>query len=378
MNEEKKSPPQYWKWLLLAFAVVGVGVVSSIDLTNTDSWIDLTDYGNGTWNINWNTTKPVVCSVNESSSWNGTTFVCISSGVGPQGPQGIPGVNGTNGAGNITGGGTTNYIPIWSNSTNLINSAAYFDGTPHLFVPRDIILARADGDRRITFNQTSGAGLYFVNSGQRFRFDGGGVLAEFHNINDRIYWTGSGNPTMDLYSDSADRTFRIVNEGSRDAHLSVDNNVSAQAVCISGDCRTSWSSGVQSKFVTISAETITDTNQPLAERAFRSTYFFTITNLSGYNHFKYGTSRGPADAAATAVIFPKYRTGACNTLVPSNWDRLDDSLYNLSQTTANIATVSPLLEITSGAKTEVCIGMFTQGGDGVVDPQYRNVWVEFS
>lgn len=319
----KKEEIPFWRryWWVFIGAIGGISLASALSFTSADGWIEITNLGNDSYDLGWNTTKPTVCTVGNYSYWNGSAFLCspattgggsfnyatyfdqtlnkssdvefnsvkahTSAGLVINASNGLAvvdlGLGNTNNSnfygsvtfqsniclggvcrgswpnntGNITGtaNSSADYVAVFSNSTNIQQAKLRIDTNGNAFITRDLRLSNVDGgDSAFYFNGTGDYALYFLNSG-RTRWDGGGSLMEFHNINNRIYFTGSGNPTMDLYDDSTDRTFVIENAGSQGANLDVDNNITAQnlnvstgyadaaSICLNGDCRTSWPSG---------------------------------------------------------------------------------------------------------------------------------------
>lgn len=131
------------------------------------------------------------------------------------------------------------------------------------------------------------------------------------------------------------------------------------------------------KFVTLASSGFVNQNEPAAETAFYASYYMVKTNLSTYTQFRFGVARAAQSAAATSIAYPKFLNGTCNTLVGSSWTNLSTSNPSLSMYVPNQAQASPWYDIVNTAKDDVCVMIFTQGGDGVLDPQYRNLWVEF-
>lgn len=133
------------------------------------------------------------------------------------------------GGGNVSGGsvnGTLGFLAIWNSTTTVTNSSLYTATNGDFYAKRDIIMEGITGaDRCVVLNITTGAGFCYIGSSNRIRFKGGGNLFEFVDINNRIYFDGDGSPNMDLYSDNNDRTYNIINEGSKGANLFVDNNI---------------------------------------------------------------------------------------------------------------------------------------------------------
>jgi hypothetical protein len=153
--------------------------------------------------------------------------------------------------------------------------------------------------------------------------------------------------------------------------------VGGSSVCTQATgCTSSGPSPV--KFVNLMSGAVTATNAPATEQALANSYHFIYTNLSTYTTFRFGIARAGTAGAAAFNIYIKYKTGACNTLTGSSWSNLSASDFNLSATAANnVQATASYNSIVAGAQDDVCVGAFSVGGDGVLDPQFRNVWVEF-
>lgn len=63
-------------WWVFAGVLSAVALSTALNITNTDSWIVVTNPSNDTWVINWNTTRPATCTPGNYSRWNGSGFVC--------------------------------------------------------------------------------------------------------------------------------------------------------------------------------------------------------------------------------------------------------------------------------------------------------------
>lgn len=345
-----------WHYYLLAAAamVSAIAIAEAVDLYNQDGYILLTENSADNWSINFNTSK-------------------------------------TTGGGNLTlsSNGTAGFIPYVNGVDSLIAGNSSFATNGNLLLSRNLLLRDYGSDGSILFNSGNSGGMYWVRSTDRIRYAcnaAGTGTCEF--FGGSLYFAGSANPSLSLYSDSADRTLTVANTGAFGANLVVDNNitstsgiVSAPEICLNGDCRTIWPSLTLPppvKFINVVAGAVTDTNQPVATRAFANSYYMVISNLTEYTQFRFGVARAATAGAAGSIVWPKYRNGTCNTLTVGSWADLESSgPTTLSTTTANQATATGYLTLADGAKDNVCLAFFTSGGDGVLDPQFRNIWLEF-
>ncbi len=119
--------------------------------------------------------------------------------------------------------------------------------------------------------------------------------------------------------------------------------------------------------------TYTWTNQPAAVTEFGGLpeRFRTRIDLSNVNQARLTVVRAGGTATATATIAVQYSTDL------TNWFYLDGT----SGPSVNISTVglqvSPWVNIASGAKGDVYLRIVGSGGNGVADPQFGLITVQF-
>lgn len=95
MTKRDKDP--FWLLVVVGFVALGA-FVAATEITNTDGWINVTKTGNDSYVLNFNTTRPDTCAAGQASSWDGTNWRCVTTGL-----------NGGNGTGysiHACGGGT--------------------------------------------------------------------------------------------------------------------------------------------------------------------------------------------------------------------------------------------------------------------------------
>lgn len=63
-------------WWVFAGVLSAVAVSTALNISNTDSWIVVTNPSNDTWIVNWNTSRPTICASGNYSYWTGTGFAC--------------------------------------------------------------------------------------------------------------------------------------------------------------------------------------------------------------------------------------------------------------------------------------------------------------
>lgn len=132
------------------------------------------------------------------------------------------------------------------------------------------------------------------------------------------------------------------------------------------------------KFMNVLADAVTDTNAPTTERIVGNSQYLVCTNATGYNRFRYGFARSSTNGATNAIIYMKYISSPTTTITASSYTNLSNSVDQiLSYTTANLVNLSSYYSMDNDLG-DICIGAFQRGGDGVLDPQWRNIWVEIS
>ena len=153
-------------------------------------------------------------------------------------------------------------------------------------------------------------------------------------------------------------------------------NSSGGVVC--GTDQTGSSSSLPLKHLSVLAGAVTDTNPPSTERIVGNSQYISCTNVTGYTQFRYGFARSATAGAANAIVYMKYIASPTTSITGSAYTNLSNSsTLSLSYTTVNLANMSRQIAMNNNLG-DVCIGAFQVGGDGVLDPQWRNIWVELS
>lgn len=130
--------------------------------------------------------------------------------------------------------------------------------------------------------------------------------------------------------------------------------------------------------ISLVSEALTDTNAPSTERIIGNSYYLSCANLTGYTNFRYGYSRAATAGATGAIVYIKYIAVPATTLVGTSYTNLSNSAFqDMIYTAANTANISQTYSMDSNLG-DVCLGAFQRGGDGALDPQWRNIWVELS
>ncbi len=186
----------------------------------------------------------------------------------------------------------------------------------------------------------------------------------------------AGNVSAQYYFGSLNRsTFPTSSCTGTDKVVSVLAN---GTVSCGTDQTGSGSSTSGTNFMNIVAGAVTDTNAPAAERIVGNSYYLVCTNATGYDSFRYGFARAATNGAANANVYIKYIAAPASTITGSSYTNLSTSGPQiLSYTTANTATLSDFYTMDSNLG-DICIAAFQAGGDGALDPQWRNIWVELS
>ncbi len=152
-------------------------------------------------------------------------------------------------------------------------------------------------------------------------------------------------------------------------------NSSGGVTC--GNDQTSSSGNLPVKYISVLAAAVTDTNAPATERIVGNSQYLACTNATGYRNFRYGFARSATAGATNALVYMKYIAPPTTTIAGTSYTNLSSSMQNMIYTTANLVNVSATYSMSSNLG-DVCLGAFQVGGDGVLDPQWRNIWVELS
>ncbi|MGV8142377.1 MAG: hypothetical protein ACP5NS_01945 [Candidatus Pacearchaeota archaeon] len=153
-------------------------------------------------------------------------------------------------------------------------------------------------------------------------------------------------------------------------------NSSGGVVC--GVDQTGSGNSLPVKYISILAGAVTDTNAPATERIVGNSQYLACTNVSGYQNFRYGFARSATNGAANAIVYMKYIVSPSTTITGSSYTNLSNTTSPaLIYTTANLANLSKSHTMNDNLG-DVCLGAFQVGGDGTLDPQWRNIWVELS
>ncbi len=153
-------------------------------------------------------------------------------------------------------------------------------------------------------------------------------------------------------------------------------NSSGGVVCGTDQIGSSSGSTVPVKFINVLGGAVTDTNAPATERIIGNSQYLVCTNATGYGSFRYGFARSATNGGANAIVYMKYISNPATTIVGSSYTNLSNlTLQSLIYAAPNIANLSAYYTMNSNLG-DVCIGAFQVGGNGVLDPQWRNIWVE--
>lgn len=226
---------------------LGTGVVSDTEVSSL-SWSELNNY-------------PTACAANQTITTLGDTITCsdvaissaqlsdvsyilinstllnstdspatgeVLSYAGNGQFTWVADQTGGAGSGNLSmvSNGTPYFIPIVSNSTKLVSSNSSFTSNGNLLLSRNLLLRDYGSDGSILFNSGSAGGLYWVRASDRIRYAcnaaGTGVCELYGGS---LYFAGSNDPTLSLYSDSVNRSLSVANTGSQQAWFNVDNKI---------------------------------------------------------------------------------------------------------------------------------------------------------
>ncbi len=152
-------------------------------------------------------------------------------------------------------------------------------------------------------------------------------------------------------------------------------NFSGGVVC--GTDQTGSGTSLPVKHISVLAGAITDTNAPITERIVGNSQYLACTNATGYQNFRYGFARSATAGGTNAIVYMKYIAAPAMVITGSSYTNLSSSAQNMIYTTPNFANVSTKYTMNNNLG-DICIGAFQVGGDGVLDPQWRNIWLELS
>jgi len=172
---------------------------------------------------------------NNATISNSTTFNLYGSGVSinisSSGADAGATITVSAGGGNISGGstnGTFGFVPVWNSTNTITNSSLYVYANGNILAPRNILLNDYGSDGSILFNNGLAGGVYWVRGSDRIRYAcnaAGTGLCELYGSG--IYFAGTNDATLDMYSDSTDRNIYVSNAGTKGANLLVDNNITS-------------------------------------------------------------------------------------------------------------------------------------------------------
>lgn len=80
MKDKRTFFTRYW-WVF-AGVLSAVALATALNIDNTDGWIVVTNSSNESWTVNWNTTRPTICTTGNYSYWTGTGFSCRDDQTG--------------------------------------------------------------------------------------------------------------------------------------------------------------------------------------------------------------------------------------------------------------------------------------------------------
>ncbi len=187
--------------------------------------------------------------------------------------------------------------------------------------------------------------------------------------------SASGNISSKFYLGSLNySTFPTTTCSGSDKVIGV--NFSGGVVC--GTDQTGSGTSLPVKHISILAGAVTDTNPPATERIVGNSQYLACTNVTGYSSFRYGFARSATSGATNAIVYMKYIVAPATSITGSSYTNLSSSGNQLlSYTAANRAAISDSFSMASNLG-DICIGAFQVGGDGVLDPQWRNIWIELN
>jgi len=207
--------------------------------TTTNTRIDSLNSSKGVANLSFTTISTTSGTSPVADSAIDTLTLTAGSGITITGDSATDTITFTASAGggnaSLTSNGTFGFIPVISSSSALISGNASFASNGNLQLPRNIVLYDYGSDGSVLFNNTAGGGITWIRASDRIRYScnsAGTGTCELYGGS--LYFAGSANPTLSLYSDSVDRTLTVTNTGAKGANLVVDNNLTTDQISVTG------------------------------------------------------------------------------------------------------------------------------------------------
>ena len=122
---------------------------------------------------------------------------------------------------------------------------------------------------------------------------------------------------------------------------------------------------------------VVDTNQPTALRFFKALPYLAAQkcDLSVYTQLRFNVMKAATAGAAASKMILLYSANWTTTV--GSWSNISDAEVSLATNVQNTSLSSGWVNLVAGARGDVHIGIFTSGGDALLDPAFGNISVEF-
>lgn len=118
------------------------------------------------------------------------------------------------------------------------------------------------------------------------------------------------------------------------------------------------------------------TNMPTAETFLFGSYRHVVkVDLTNFTQVRLVANKQANAGAAASKIFVKYRTAFDTTV--GNYSAIGTSAVEVAVNVANTVLVTNWIDLVAGAKADVFLAVAGSGGDGVIDPAFGSILLEF-
>lgn len=121
---------------------------------------------------------------------------------------------------------------------------------------------------------------------------------------------------------------------------------------------------------------VTWTNMPAAETFLLGSHrHATKVDLTNFTQVRLVVNKQATAGAAASIIYAKYRTAFDATV--GNWSAIGTSAVSVAVNVQNTILSSSWIDLAAGAIADVFVCLAGSGGDGVLDPTFGNVVLQF-
>lgn len=118
------------------------------------------------------------------------------------------------------------------------------------------------------------------------------------------------------------------------------------------------------------------TNMPVAETFFAGSHrHATQVDLTDFTQVRLVVNKQATAGAANSIIFAKYRATFDATV--GNWSAIGTSAVSVAVNVQNTVLASAWVDLAAGARADVLVCCAGASGDGVLDPQFGAISLQF-